>query len=47
MMHQGCAGYLASVVDVTKTVKPQPHEIPVARDFLDIFSEYLPDLLPD
>ena len=47
MRHQGCNCYLASVVDVTKTVKPQPHDIPIARDFLDVFPEDLPGLPPD
>ena len=47
MMQQGCAGYLASVVDTAKATKPQPQDIPVVRNFLDVFPEDLPGLPPD
>ena len=46
-MHQGCAGYLARVIDVTKAAKPKRQDIPVMRDFIDVFPEDLPGLPPD
>ena len=46
-MHQECAGYLASVIDITKAAKSEPQDIPVVRDFIDVFPEDLPGLPPD
>ena len=47
MMQQGCAGYVASVVDIAKATKPQSQDIPIARNFLDVFPYDLPRLPPD
>ena len=46
-MQRGCEGYLASVLDLTKAIKPHPQDNPVVRDFLYVFPEDLPGLPPD
>ncbi|KAL5546500.1 hypothetical protein UlMin_006187 [Ulmus minor] len=47
MISSGCMGYLASVVDTTKEEKAKPEDIPIVRNFVDIFPEELPGLPPD
>ena len=47
MLQSGCAGFLASVRDVSKEQKVEPKDIPVVKEFLDAFPEDLPGLPPD
>ena len=44
-MLEGCEAYLAHVVDIEK-VNPALEEIPVVRDFLEVFPNDLPGLPP-
>ncbi|KAL8124891.1 hypothetical protein AgCh_012526 [Apium graveolens] len=46
LLWQGCEAYLAHVMD-TKKETPTLHEIPIVREFPDIFLEELPGLPPD
>ena len=46
LMHQGCVGFLASVIDTTQVVSVKPKETRVVCEFLDVFSEELPGLPP-
>ncbi|XP_074362558.1 uncharacterized protein LOC141702846 [Apium graveolens] len=46
LLRQGCEAYLAHVVD-TKKETPTLDEIPIVREFPDVFPEELPGLLPD
>ncbi|KAL0434128.1 UNVERIFIED_CONTAM: hypothetical protein Slati_2747100 [Sesamum latifolium] len=45
LMLEGCEAYLAHVID-TKKVNPTLEEIPVVRDFPEVFPEDLPGLPP-
>ncbi|KAL5537507.1 hypothetical protein UlMin_045604 [Ulmus minor] len=47
MISSGCTGYLASVEDTTKEEKAKPEDIPIVRNFVDVFPEELPGLPPD
>ena len=47
MIINGCMGYLASIVDTTKEEKANPEDIPIVRNFVDVFPEELPSLPPD
>ncbi|XP_062076047.1 uncharacterized protein LOC133780193 [Humulus lupulus] len=47
LLKSGCMGYLASVVDTYKEQKLKPEDVPVVRDFLEVFPEDLPGLPPD
>ena len=46
LLRQGCEAYLAHVVD-TKKETPILDEIPIVREFPDVFPEELPGLPPD
>ena len=46
LLKKGCVGYLAHVVN-TQMVNPEMEEIPVVREFMDVFLEELPGLPPD
>nr|XP_017227894.1 PREDICTED: uncharacterized protein LOC108203463 [Daucus carota subsp. sativus] len=46
MIRKGCEAYLAYVIDKSKEVS-SPENIPVVRDFIDVFPEELPGLPPD
>ncbi|XP_074362902.1 uncharacterized protein LOC141703217 [Apium graveolens] len=46
LIRKGCKAYLAYVVDKSREVS-NPKDIPVVRDFLDVFPEELPGLPPD
>ncbi|XP_074323604.1 uncharacterized protein LOC141660515 [Apium graveolens] len=46
LIQKGCEAYLAYVVDKGREVS-NPEDIPVVRDFLDVFLEELPGLPPD
>ncbi|KAL0434132.1 UNVERIFIED_CONTAM: hypothetical protein Slati_2747500 [Sesamum latifolium] len=45
LMLEGCEAYLAHVID-TKKVNPTLEEIPVVRDFPEVFPDDLPGLPP-
>ncbi|KAL5568767.1 hypothetical protein UlMin_025342 [Ulmus minor] len=47
MISSGCTGYLASVLDTTKEKRAKPKDIPIVRNFVDVFPEELPGLPPD
>ena len=47
MMLSGCQGFLASLVDTTQEEKVKPEDIPIVRNFVDVFLEELPGLPPD
>ena len=47
MLQSGCAGFLASIGDVSKGQKVEPKDIPVVMEFLEVFPEDLPRLRPD
>ena len=47
LIASGCTGYLASVVDTTKEENAKPEDIPIVRNFGDVFLEELPGLPPD
>jgi len=46
-MSSGCTGYLAYVVDRNQEGKHQPEDVPIVKEFLDVFPEELPGLPPD
>ncbi|KAL5583419.1 hypothetical protein UlMin_015861 [Ulmus minor] len=46
-LDNGCTGYLAAVVDTTKKAKVELNDIPVVKEFVDVFPEELPGLPPD
>ena len=37
----GCAGFLASVVDTSKKEKAKLKDVPVVNEFVEVFPEYL------
>lgn len=41
-MSKGCYGFLASVVNKTKGVEDNPHDVPVVKEYVDVFLEDLP-----
>ena len=45
LLQKGCKGYLAHVVD-TRSRKVKLEDVPVVRDFLDVFPDDLPGLPP-
>ncbi|XP_063946164.1 uncharacterized protein LOC108194850 [Daucus carota subsp. sativus] len=45
-LRQGCQAYLAHVVDVSKA-SPKIDEIPVVKEYKDVFPEELPGIPPD
>ncbi|KAL5554707.1 hypothetical protein UlMin_042108 [Ulmus minor] len=46
-LDSGCTGYLAAVVDTTKKAKVELNEVPVVKEFVDVFPEELLGLPPD
>ncbi|KAL5545744.1 hypothetical protein UlMin_005431 [Ulmus minor] len=46
-LDSGCTGYLAAVVDTTKKAKVKLNEVPVVKEFVDVFPEELPGLPPN
>ena len=43
----GCRGYLVNVVELTKEEKLTLRDVPVVRDFMEVFPKELPGLLAD
>ena len=46
MISNGCTGFLASAVDKTKEVEPSPEDVPVVKEYVEVFPEELPGLPP-
>ena len=46
LLQKGCKGYLAHVVD-TRSSEVRLEDVPVVRDFLNVFSDDLPCLPPE
>ena len=46
LLQKGCKGYLAHVVD-TRSSEVRLEDVPVVRDFLDVFLDDLPGLPPE
>ena len=46
MLDNGCRGYLASVLDITKETKHTPRDVAVVKEFVEVFPEDLPGLPP-
>ena len=47
LLAMGCVGYLANVVDKSKHEDIKIEDIPIAREFKEVFPEDLPGLPPD
>ncbi|KAL5577635.1 hypothetical protein UlMin_019334 [Ulmus minor] len=47
MLARGCEGYLASILDTTKEERERIEDVPVVKEFIDVFPEELPGLPPD
>ena len=47
MLAKGCKGFLASIMDKKKEDKLKLEDVPIVRDFGDVFPEDLPGLPPD
>ncbi|XP_073300529.1 uncharacterized protein [Primulina huaijiensis] len=47
LLHKGCMGYLASVVDVRKEINLQFQDIDVVQDYPDVFADDVSGLPPD
>ena len=45
LLQKGCKGYLAHVVDIYSS-EVRLEDVPVVRDFLDVFPDDLPGLPP-
>ena len=39
LLERGCAGYLASIIDVSVEQKLKPEDVFVVQDFLEVFLE--------
>jgi len=47
MLASGCIGYLANMVDKSKEIKLRPEDIPIVKQFVEVFPEELPGLPPE
>ena len=47
MLANGCQGYLANMVDKEQETKLTPEDVPIIREYVDIFPEELPGLPPE
>ena len=47
LLKQGCVGYLASVINAFIEQKVKPEDVPMVRDFLEVFPEDLLGLPSD
>ncbi|KAL5553282.1 hypothetical protein UlMin_040683 [Ulmus minor] len=47
LLTSGCMGYLATIVDKSVEAKGNVEDVPIVRDFVDVFPEELPGLPPD
>ena len=47
MLANGCQGYLASMVDTNQEVELTPEDVPIIREYVDVFPKDLPGLPPE
>ena len=47
LLSSGCIGYLASIVDTSPKQKLRPEDVPIVKEFLEVFPDDLPGLPPD
>ncbi|KAL5562393.1 hypothetical protein UlMin_032140 [Ulmus minor] len=47
LLKQGCMGYLINMLDTTMKLTTQPEDVPIVKEFLDVFPEDLPGIPPD
>ena len=47
LLKNSCIGYLAGVINASKEQNVKPEDVPIFRDFLEVFPEDLPRLLLD
>ena len=47
MLLNGCMGFLVSVVDKTMEKELNPSDVPVVREYVEVFLEELPGLAPE
>lgn len=47
LLKSGCIGYLANIRDTSRETTLTPRNMPVVRDFMEVFPEDLPGLPPD
>ena len=47
MLSNGCMGFLASVVDKSMEKELNPSDVPVVREYVEVFPEELPGLAPE
>ncbi|KAL5552945.1 hypothetical protein UlMin_040346 [Ulmus minor] len=47
LLKQGCMGYLVNMLDTTMKLTTQPEDVPIVKEFLDVFPEDLPGIPPD
>ncbi|KAL5554939.1 hypothetical protein UlMin_037175 [Ulmus minor] len=47
LLASGCMGYLATVINKSVEAKGNVEDVPIVRDFVDVFPEELPGLPPD
>ena len=46
LLENGCSGYLANVIDASMEQQLRPEDVPIVRNFLEVFPEELPGLPP-
>ena len=47
LLAEGCIGFLTNMVDKTQETKSRPEEVPIVKDFMEVFPEDLPGLPPE
>ena len=47
MLANGCQGYLANMVDKEKEAELKPEDVPIIREYVDVFPKELPGLPPE
>lgn len=43
LLANGCEGFLASIVDKYDDLHSRPEDVPIVKDYLEVFPEDLPD----
>ena len=47
MLARGCQGYLANMVDKEQEMELKPEDVPIIREYVDVFPKDLPGLPPE
>ncbi|KAL5540527.1 hypothetical protein UlMin_045649 [Ulmus minor] len=47
LLKQGCMGYLVNMLDTTMKSTTQPEDVPIVKEFPDVFPDDLPGIPPD